>query len=38
MVWIDIEQLFHSQFLNSYNINCFIDHHQQMVPLNCFVW
>lgn len=27
MAWIDIKQLFYSQFLNSYNINCFIDPH-----------
>lgn len=27
MAWIDIKQLFYSQFLKSYNINCFIDHH-----------
>lgn len=27
MAWIDIKQLFYSQFLNRYNINSFIDHH-----------
>lgn len=26
VAWTDIKQLFYSLFLNSYNINCFIDH------------
>jgi len=26
MAWINSKQLFYSQFLNSCNINCFIDH------------